>query len=465
MKKVSLLLLLLLPVYCLHAQLDSTRKAQHDRLLNQLFAAQRTSYPGAKTTGAAERLTSMNVYQDAHAAGTWIRTDSARLTYSSIHESVFNMDNMGYNLFFYLNISNPMYKNMVDYTPPVMYDSLYYYRYASGSSIRKICRRKYTNDLITDFRFQTNVDTTDVDFWYRYNPKGSLISARSFTITPHPNNYWWNGDYYAYNAKGQIIEDSSVVSDFADTNSTTRPDQKWEYVYNTSGALTNVSGTYYLGSWYSLGTFTITYSATNQVNAIYQNSELEPPFQVDSFSYSSGISYYTFHSDSLFNTTTGLMDFQESDQKYTNASGLVDSMIYLKPNYKEVHYYSYTALGNPRVDSVVVFRGGLLDSEAVVHYFYKPVPLGVQPVYAQVADVQIYPNPTTGILYVRSAVVKSPLLLTVYNAQGRLISSTTLSMTSGNAQFSLQNSLPGVYFLIITDEKGTIIKRQTIIKQ
>lgn len=454
MKKVSLLLLLLLPVYCLHAQLDSTRKAQHDRLLNQLFAAQRTSYPGAKTTGAAERLTSMNVYQDAHAAGTWIRTDSARLTYSSIHESVFNMDNMGYNLFFYLNISNPMYINMVDYTSPVMYDSLYYYQYTSGTPIKKIYSRKYTNDLMTYFRSPTNVASAYAEFWYRYNALGWLIWARNF-------NY---RDFYTYNAKGQLIEDSSVVSATADTNSATRPNQKWEYIY-TAGALTNVSGTYYLGSWYPLGTFTITYSATNQVNAIYQNSELEPPFQVDSFSYSSGISYYTFHSDSLFNISTGLMDFQESDQKFTNASGLVDSMIYLKPNYKEVHYYSYTSLGNPSVDSVVVFRGGLLDSEAVVHYFYKPVPLGVQPVYAQVADVQIYPNPTIGILYVRSAVVKSPLLLTVYNAQGRLISSTTLSMTSGNAQFSLQNSLPGVYFLIITDEKGKIIKRQTIIKQ
>jgi|GEM_PF-5670071 len=128
MKKIFTLLLLLFPFFRAHAQPDSILKAQHDRLLSQLFAAQSyTCQPGAKTTGPAERLVAMNIYRDTNATGTWIRTDSARLTYSSTRGSLFNMQNMHFGSFSYLNTFWPGPTDFLIIISSLPYDSLYTY--------------------------------------------------------------------------------------------------------------------------------------------------------------------------------------------------------------------------------------------------------------------------------------------------------------------------------------------------
>jgi len=307
-------------------------------------------------------------------------------------------------------------------------------------------------------------DTTRLHSWYRYDLAGRLYWTRNFVVTPHPNLYEWTGDYYFYNAKGKILEDSSVTSVFADTNSITNPTEKWEYTYNTAGTLTDVFNSDFSGAWFLITHYIIAYAAANQIKSVYQYNAGPYLYQIDSFSYAPGIPYYTFHSDSSFDASTSITSFQESDQKFVNASGLVDSMIYLQPNYKVVHYYNYTALGNPFSDSITIFNADTLTSETMVHYYYEPIPTAVQSVSNPTSDIQVYPNPAAAELYFHSETKIASVRLSLYNAQGQQVVCTALPMSSGYAQFNIAHLTQGIYFLTLTDENGGSIKKQTIVK-
>lgn len=72
-------------------------------------------------------------------------------------------------------------------------------------------------------------------------------------------------------------------------------------------------------------------------------------------------------------------------------------------------------------------------------------------------EILIYPNPTTGMVYVANA---DGLKVSVIATDGRL-----LQQTGGEASVDLASFAAGVYFIRVTDEVGKVLKTEKVVKQ
>jgi plastocyanin len=77
-------------------------------------------------------------------------------------------------------------------------------------------------------------------------------------------------------------------------------------------------------------------------------------------------------------------------------------------------------------------------------------------------DVNVYPNPTQGTLYLRSGINRN-LEVRVLNLQGQEMLRTTAPANAQNFEVSLDNLAGGIYLLHITD--GTSVRTEKIVKQ
>ena len=82
--------------------------------------------------------------------------------------------------------------------------------------------------------------------------------------------------------------------------------------------------------------------------------------------------------------------------------------------------------------------------------------LGVADVDAALADIDIYPNPSTGIYYITH--VQNSTSLTVTDALGRVVVTTTMKGQSSQ-QINLSGKATGVYFFKFSSEKGSAVKK------
>ena len=82
--------------------------------------------------------------------------------------------------------------------------------------------------------------------------------------------------------------------------------------------------------------------------------------------------------------------------------------------------------------------------------------LGVADVDAALADIDIYPNPSTGIYYITH--VQNATSLIVTDALGRVVVTTTMKGQSSQ-QINLSGKATGVYFFKFSSEKGSAVKK------
>ena len=82
--------------------------------------------------------------------------------------------------------------------------------------------------------------------------------------------------------------------------------------------------------------------------------------------------------------------------------------------------------------------------------------LGVADVDAALADIDIYPNPSTGIYYITH--VQNAISLIVTDALGRVVVTTTMKGQSSQ-QINLSGKATGVYFFKFSSEKGSAVKK------
>ncbi|HEB62260.1 MAG TPA: T9SS type A sorting domain-containing protein [Bacteroidetes bacterium] len=72
------------------------------------------------------------------------------------------------------------------------------------------------------------------------------------------------------------------------------------------------------------------------------------------------------------------------------------------------------------------------------------------------AEVKIYPNPTSGVLYIETP-VENDYLLKLYDINGKLIKSQNIN--SGNYKLQLEHLNSGIYFIKISSKDRVIIKK------
>ncbi len=91
-------------------------------------------------------------------------------------------------------------------------------------------------------------------------------------------------------------------------------------------------------------------------------------------------------------------------------------------------------------------------------YTFTSTALGVENVSQNVSGFSVFPNPTTGIVRIRSA---APCLVTVQDAQGRVIREAT-----GAGEIDLTGQAAGLYFLTVqTDNAKTALHVKVLLQQ
>ncbi len=75
------------------------------------------------------------------------------------------------------------------------------------------------------------------------------------------------------------------------------------------------------------------------------------------------------------------------------------------------------------------------------------------------SDLSIYPNPSTEIINIQSSLLTETVGLTIYNLQGQQLFSENKTPNNGTVQMDVSNLVTGIYFVKITSEGNTVIKR------
>ena len=105
-----------------------------------------------------------------------------------------------------------------------------------------------------------------------------------------------------------------------------------------------------------------------------------------------------------------------------------------------------------RVDSLYNANG--CDSTVVLTLYVVGSGVDIPQVVRQLDDVKVYPNPTRGMVTVEGSNMKS---IEVYDVSSRMI--MKVEPTGDKYQFDLSRQSSGSYYLRITTEQGTVVKK------
>lgn len=76
--------------------------------------------------------------------------------------------------------------------------------------------------------------------------------------------------------------------------------------------------------------------------------------------------------------------------------------------------------------------------------------------------VKAYPNPSEGIFDIYIPVDKKEVNIEVYNMYSQIVSTKIHQVIGGKVQIDITNKTPGIYFVMILEMEGVVVK---IVKQ
>ena len=493
---------------------NSSRHLVERILEKQYIARNLKSVPAGKTTspGAHERLIAYSGYnfQDTNAYFRWVISDSGNFYYTGMNGSVFNYQAVSYSLVNYpyaglpeTNLNSPtnMYLGLSPFKyqgVEVMHDSEAIwndyctdttahffglfgrtdYSY-SGSNIATL-QRPYTQPYsYSKYREQLEYDTlgrmvalvqssfdTATSAWDTnyirlsyYDTSGNMVMDSSSSNVGYTGWYPEEKNIYAYD----LFHNVSFSELFLDSNITSgiwQPYQKLYLTYNTD---------------FSLHTDSIS----------MQGSGSSLPYIVDSFGYSTGISYYTYHqmlyylSGPSFEKVVGV--------KHVSFTSLPDTVYYqyysnypaggvMKMQSAKKSPFAYDSYNNPVWASMFnyiitdsISGAGYYDTatEREFHYYYETygAALATQNIKPHAERITLYPNPTTGIINIfrPDAVKGSATVIRISNISGKTLRTESLPWMNVSETVSLVD-LPNGTYIIALEEKGIILFTQKVVK-
>ena len=144
-----------------------------------------------------------------------------------------------------------------------------------------------------------------------------------------------------------------------------------------------------------------------------------------------------------------------------SASGTADRVLNLASNHKDSIFARFTALGASLTQGVYNYTGGatkifLYSPNSGVNVYYiksEPLTTAISQIVTSANEVNIYPNPATGKVYVD---FNRPIQVAVYNIAGSLLKSKLIQ--SKYDYISIDDLQPGVY-LIRSQNDNTFAKK------
>lgn len=466
MKKILLSVLISATALSLHAQQQGHRLELRDQLVNSIMKQQAaTTRVAAKTTGTKERLIGTKFYYQT--SGAYVLFDSANLHYSGTRGSRFDFNKMTYNLYvlpdqsdyptLYMHTTSP--NDIAD----VMYDSAQDYSISSGTiAFTTRYNRQYSGNFTSRSTY-LYYDTTQGGNIYSYNASGDVTSIVAFANTPSLYDTIYIS-YFSYNSSEQLIRDSGVSKG---TTGIYTPSFKEDYGHDASGRISDVTIYYFntlTSAWRPYSKYRIDYNAAGQVNTVSLDTGSSlVQYDKETYSYTSGVSYYTGSTDSLWSGTSWQPSVNMT--KYLNTANVPDSMVYNYPAYKVKHVYHYDAANNIIMDTTYSISSGTTSGN-FQQYFYETYPDAVHDVKMPALAVRLYPNPATDVMNIdiQNTAGTTPIQLSIYNEQGRIVKRAFLNTLNGHAAIHIEDLASGIYFVNI-NQNGYAANTQKLIKQ
>ena len=111
----------------------------------------------------------------------------------------------------------------------------------------------------------------------------------------------------------------------------------------------------------------------------------------------------------------------------------------------------------------LIFRAINPCSDTTVRFWLKPSFYGVGEHGAQLADLNIVPNPNNGQMDLRFVNMDGKLSIRVYDMKGNQIDEfETVSLGEQTLHYDMHGRSSGIYFFVITSREGTVSKKVVI---
>ena len=401
------------------------------KLATMIHARPGTMLHAQKTTAGTERMFAEATVDYNNSP---IANDSMVFVYSPGRSSSFDFENLAYD---FEEANNDFYPIQFGDYGHVDYDSLNYYGLSGSTSYQTPGTRSYN----AAGKVTKAIQATDT-ILFSYDASGRLKTSQVITGVSYR-------DFYFYNAAGHLVKDSMESWDFM--TSAWIPDGTYYHTVNAAGYPTKSELAYIFGSA-RLTVFESnnTYNGLNQVTGsllkIYNGTGLRNYFK-DTIGYAGAQQQY---SDSYsWDTVTNSWTLFGQERRRMNAASLPDS-VWSRDNFMgswdtTIFKLAYNAQSNPV--NKRVFFGNSSTAQIEHRWYYEPIiNVSVKHLSAK-ADLLVYPNPASGILYLKGTTEGR---YTVQNMAGQLLQSGTLK--TGSVPVGIL--APGLYSISLIDKAG-----------
>ncbi len=465
----------------------SIRRPEHNRILNCLLQQNNGTNAAMKSTGGipGERV----IAQSTRDSTMQNLFDSVKLGYSLYRTSKYDYNTMIYAYNYPYNTS-PVFNNNggIFGKPQVLFDTFmrwtidpntYWFGYYETAYATYDANSNMTGylDLMADSSFNPNMlyankfnAAKNIDTGYAYNwNSGHADSAFK--------------QFYAYNSANKLTKDSTYEYHLG----IWRLASKSIYTYDGSNNLiqidnyANTTDTSFLLPLIEQYKYVNTYDASNRLLSVFSSffdGTALSPYIKDTFAYSGTYTYHNswkeyqwdpingywapwYYMSKVINSGTGLPD----TVMINDFDSLLNTWV---PHTMEVMTYNSSKDPVLLKDYEYNFSYFPAKPSFFTFYFYGSYldKTGVKDVTSLNDKVKVFPNPTAGTITITQLDVpkNTPVSILLTNANGQLLSRTSIYWQN-EAQMSISDLIPGVYWLVIQGASGNILHREAVVKQ
>ncbi|MCD6013705.1 MAG: Secretion system C-terminal sorting domain [Flavipsychrobacter sp.] len=485
MNRLFTLLLAMAVTNCLLAQsiYKQAHTSRHNQMVNALLQMQQYHKVAAKPTATTKyRLKARSIRDNTFNA----LIDSVDLGYTGFRGSTYDYNTMLFP-FNYPYSTSPMWNFGGTFTKPqVLFDTLRRWQVNPNTLVYGY----YQTDLATydTGNKLTNYKALYVDSAFYPNTihKNTFTTAKNISMGISSN--WIGGvadsafkQYFTYDTGNRLTKDSTYELHLG----AWRIVSKTFYTYDASKNLTvienwaNTTDTSFLLPLVRQLKYVNTYDASKRLltvnDSFYNGTSALEAYMKDTFTYTGTFTFHTTWKQHQFDPIDGTWNPQFNMSKHLNSINLPDTVtirgwdsILSSWVPSTMYVVSYNSNNDPDVlkDYQYNFTSFPATPDFTTKYYYQTFidNTGVEELPAA-DNAKVFPNPATNTINITGLNVAQNSVVTysLVNVSGQVMYNEC-SPWHGETQINVERFTPGIYWLVIHNDAGQIICRQSVIK-
>jgi hypothetical protein len=465
------------------ASAQPVNKSKHTQFLQMLLQPQQHAVNAVmKTTATKQRVIAQSTLDNTAAA----LVDSIDLGYTGVRGSTYDYNLMLYP-YNYPYSTSPMFNYLGTFTKPqVLYDTLLRWTvnpFTNVYGLYEMAYATYDTTKLTAYKdiFVDSVSNRNMSFMNDFNGAGNITKGQWFNLNMGINDSAYM-QFFAYNASNKLIKDSVYEYHLG----TWKLVANTFYTYDAANNLTqidqyaNVSDTTFLLPLTEQLKYVNTYDASGRLltvlTSVFDGTALTQ-YVKDSFAYTGTNAFHTSWKQYQWDPINTYWAPILYMQKHLNAANRPDTVNTNSfdslanawvPYYRDV--ITYNSVNDPLTLSDYIYNWSSFPAAPsyVTKYYYENYTdlTGVRQVAAANSNALVFPNPTTGSISITKlrAADGAPIIVSFTDIKGQLVGRQSLRYREG-VQVEVGNLVPGVYSVMISDNKGSVLHVQQLVKQ